>query len=335
MALKTSRRNRAAASSGADSGAGTPARPAAEAGLLRRLAGKRISLLSLIGVVGFLLLALVGPLLAPYDPAALGKTSLAPPSAEHWMGTDEVGRDLFSRFLYGSRVSILVGCLAVAAALVLGALLGMVAGYRSGSTADGAIMRLMDVVLAFPLLVLVPVVTGVIGSRDISIGPLEVGAEVQVALAIGVALVPTFARIARASVLAEVREDYVLAVRSFGGRRRDILFRNIMPNILAPLVVQTAFALAMAITVEAAVSFLGLGIQPPGASWGTMLADARTSIPLGAWWLAVFPSAAIALFILACNLLGDQLRDELDPRTKSTGSSRRTERAESGSSNDG
>lgn len=291
---------------------------APEASLLRRLASRKISLVSLIGVGFFLLLALVGPFFAPYDYAALGDDPLAAPSADHWMGTDSVGRDVFARFLHGSRVSILVGFLAVLFALVVGSLLGMLAGMKSGKWRDSVIMRLMDVILAFPLLVLVPVITGIIGQRELSLGPVPIGPEVLVAVAIGVVLVPVFARIARASVLAEMREDYVTAVRSFGGRGSDILFRNLLPNISAPLVVQAAFALAMAVSVEAAVSFLGLGVQPPGASWGTLLADARQYVTLGAWWLVVFPSIAIALFVLVFNLLGDQLRDELDPRAKST-----------------
>lgn len=297
-----------------------------EVGLLRRLASRRLSLLSLIGVVFFLLLALVGPFFAPYGLGELGDDALAAPSADHWMGTDSVGRDVFSRFLYGSRISILVGFVAVLVALVLGTLLGMLAGMRSGKARDTVIMRLMDVILAFPLLVLVPVITGVIGQRDLSIGPIPIGPEALVAAAIGIVLIPVFARIARASVLSEMREDYVLAVRSFGGRGRDILVRNLLPNIAAPLVVQAAFGLAMAVTVESAVSFLGLGVQPPGASWGTMLADARQYVTLGAWWLVVFPSVAIALFVLVFNLLGDQLRDELDPRARTTGGGGRRRR---------
>lgn len=299
-----------------------------EQSLLRRLASRRLSLLSLVGVTLFILLALVGPFFAPYGLAELGDEAMSPPSSEHLMGTDSVGRDVFSRFLHGSRISILVGFVAVLGAMVLGTLLGMLAGTRSGRMRDSVIMRLMDVILAFPLLVLVPVITGVIGQHDISVFGVAIGPEALVAAAIGFVLTPVFARIARASVLAEMREDYILAVRSFGGRGRDILFRNLLPNIAAPLVVQAAFGLAMAVTVESAVSFLGLGIQPPGASWGTMLADARQYITLGAWWLVVFPSVAIALFVLVFNLLGDQLRDELDPRAKTTTRSRRRRRKE-------
>ena len=317
-----------------DATGGKPAAPRGgshEARLLSRLASRPGSLFSLIGAGIFLLLALLGPFLAPYDPAGLVGPSLAAPSGDHWMGTDSLGRDVFSRFLHGSQISIVIGFGAVACALALGTALGMVAGMRAGSAADGAIMRLMDVVLSFPLLVLVPVVIGIIGEYDLTLGPLEFTNEILVAVAIGVVLIPVFARIARASVLAEMREDYILAVRSFGGRTRDILARNLLPNIAAPLVVQAAFALAMAVTVEAAVSFLGFGVRPPGASWGTLLNDASEQLALGGWWLVVFPSIAIALFVLVFNLLGDQLRDELDPRAKT---SKRRTRAGSGGSDD-
>ncbi|MCS7002216.1 MAG: ABC transporter permease, partial [Dehalococcoidia bacterium] len=175
----------------------------------------------------------------------------------------------------------------------------------------------MDVILAFPLLVLVAVLAGVLGTQQIQIGPFTIGNIVIVAFAIGVVLIPVFARVARASVLAEAREDYILAARSFGASTTDLLFGNLLPNIQAPLIVQAAFSIAIAIAVEAAISFLGLGVQPPDASWGTMLADARRFLLLGAWWLVLFPAAAIAIAVLSFNLLGDALRDALDPRARS------------------
>ncbi|MCA1647371.1 MAG: ABC transporter permease [Chloroflexi bacterium] len=226
-------------------------------------------------VFGFLVFGLIiavaafGPMAAPYDPAALSPERLKPPSPIHVMGTENLGRDVFSRLLYGTRVSILVSVGAVLFGLVVGSLLGMLAGLRSGSAWDA------------------------LGS---------------------VVFVPVFARVARASVLAEMREDYVLAARSFGAGSRDLLFGNLLPNIQAPLIVQAAFSLAIAIGLEAAVSFLGLGVQPPDSSWGTMLADARKYVILGAWWLVAFPSATVALAVLSANLLGDALRDALDPR---------------------
>ncbi|GGM45806.1 ABC transporter permease [Dactylosporangium sucinum] len=289
---------------------------ARESSFLRRLLRKKLGLVGVCGVAFFVLLALVGPWLAPYDPAATSVDALSPPDWSHLMGTDAFGRDTFSRFLYGSRVSLFVGIASVAIGLCLGTLVGMLAGWAAGRPWDGLLMRLMDVVLAFPLLVLVPVITGIVGARGLRIGPIDLGPVALVAVAIGIVLIPLFARIARASVLAEVREDYVVAARSFGARRRDILLVNLLPNISAPLIVQAAFSFAISITVEAAVSYLGLGVQPPESSWGTMLADGRQYIILGAWWLVTFPSLGIALAVLTSNLLGDVLRDEMDPRAR-------------------
>lgn len=283
------------------------------------MARNRLSLFGMAGVTLILFLAIFGPFLAPYDPTELSPARLRPPSPAHLMGTENFGRDVFSRFLYGSRISVFVGIGSVAMALVVGALLGMIAGLNSGSLLDTIIMRAMDVILAFPLIVLVSVLSGVLGTRTLEIGPITVNNIVIVAFAIGVVLMPIFARVARASVLAEVREDYILAARSFGARTRDLLFGNLLPNIQAPLIVQAAFALAVAIAVEAAVSFLGLGVQPPESSWGTMLSDARRYLLLGAWWLVLFPSLAIALSVLSFNLVGDALRDALDPRGRSSG----------------
>jgi peptide/nickel transport system permease protein len=275
--------------------------------------------LTVFGLVAFGLLIAVaafGPMLAPYDPAALSVERLKPPSAMHVMGTENLGRDVLSRLLNGTRVSMLVSVGAVLFALVVGSLLGMLAGLRSGSVWDALTMRAMDVVLAFPLLVLVPVLAGVLGSRSVQLGPFGINSIGIVGLALGVVFVPVFARVARGSVLAEMREDYVLAARSFGAGTRDLLFGNLLRNIQAPLIVQAAFSLAIAIALEAAVSFLGLGVQPPDSSWGTMLADARKYVILGAWWLVVFPSAAVGLAVLSANLLGDALRDALDPRDR-------------------
>jgi peptide/nickel transport system permease protein len=209
---------------------------------------------------------------------------------------------------------------AIVFGLVLGTLLGMLAGLRGGSVSDTLIMRGMDVLLAFPLLVLVPVLAGILQTRTLQIGPIQLSNIAVVGLAIGFVYIPVFARVARGSVLAEVREDYILAARSFGVRTRGLLFGNLLPNILSPLIVQAAFSLAQAIVIEAAVSFLGLGVQPPDASWGNMLADARRYVVLGSWWLVVFPSLAIAIAVLSFNLLGDALRDALDPRSASSAS---------------
>jgi peptide/nickel transport system permease protein len=281
-----------------------------------QLVRQPLSLFGVAGVALLLVIALLGPVLAPYDPAALSPARLQPPSPQHWMGTENFGRDVLSRFLYGTRVSMFVGLGAVALGLTVGTLLGMLAGLRAGSPWDTLIMRGLDVVIAFPLLVLVPVLAGILQTRTLQLGPLGLNSIAVVGLAIGLVSTPVFARVARASVLAEVREDYIMAARSFGAGTRDLLFGNLLPNIQAPLIVQAAFSLAIAIAAESAVSFLGLGVQPPDASWGNMLADARRFIINGAWWLVVFPAAGIALTVLSFNLLGDALRDALDPRVE-------------------
>ncbi|HLZ31386.1 MAG TPA: ABC transporter permease [Chloroflexota bacterium] len=281
-----------------------------------RLARQPVSMFGMAGVLLLVSIALLGPLVAPYDPAALSPERLRPPSTAHLMGTENFGRDVFSRFLFGTRVSMFVGLGAVALGLTAGTLLGMTAGLRAGRVWDTLIMRGMDVVLAFPLLVLVPVLAGILQTKTIQIGPLGLNSIALVGLAIGVVSTPVFARVARASVLAEVREDYIMAARSFGAGTGDLLFGNLWPNIQAPLIVQAAFSLAIAIAAEAAVSFLGLGVQPPDSSWGNMLADARRFVISGAWWLVVCPAAGIALAVLSFNLLGDALRDALDPRVE-------------------
>jgi peptide/nickel transport system permease protein len=276
----------------------------------------RLSALGLCGVVVLLLIAAFGPFLAPHDPAAPSAARLQPPTLQHLMGTDNLGRDVFSRFVFGTRVSLFVGLGAVVLGLVVGTLLGMVAGLRAGGAWDTVTMRGMDVVLAFPLLVLVPVLAGVLQTRTLQLGPVSLNSIAVVGVAIGLVSAPVFARVARASVLAEVREDYILAARSFGAGGLDLLLGNLLPNIQAPLIVQAAFSLAIAIAAEAAVSFLGLGVQPPDSSWGTMLADARRYVIAGAWWLVLFPSLGIAVAVLSFNLVGDALRDALDPRAE-------------------
>lgn len=276
----------------------------------------RLSVFGMCGVVLLLAIAIIGPFVAPYDPATPSAARLQAPSMQHLMGTENLGRDVFSRFLYGTRVSLFVGLGAVALGMIAGTLLGMVAGLRAGGVVDTLTMRAMDVVLAFPLLVLVPVLAGILQTRSMQLGPIALNSIAVVGVSIGLVSIPVFARVARAGVLAEVREDYIMAARSFGAGTGDLLFGNVLPNVQAPLIVQAAFSLAIAIAAEAAVSFLGLGVQPPDSSWGNMLADARRFVIAGAWWLVVFPSAGIALAVLSFNLLGDALRDALDPRAE-------------------
>ena len=265
---------------------------------------------SLAVVVVLLLGALVGVYLAPYPADAMVGGSLEPPSGRHWMGTDQFGRDVFSRFLGGTRVSIVIAILSVAIAGLLGATLGLYAALWDGRIRGGVIMRAMDVILAFPLLILVPVVTALVSTRFGSGNKI-----LLISFLIGIVFTPLFARVARASVLAELRETYVETARAYGTPQRAVLWRHVVPNIVAPLLVQAAFTVAIAVEVEAAVSFLGLGVQPPDASWGTILHDARRFIALGAWWLAAFPCLGIAITALSFNVLADITRDVLDPRS--------------------
>lgn len=286
--------------------------------LLGRLLGQWPSAIGLLGILSIILLAILGPFFSPYDPSAIGFASLEPPSIEHLMGTDRAGRDVFARFLSGSRVSLQVASVAVATGFVIGTAVGIIAGRLAGTVWETVLMRSMDVIIAFPFLILVPVVTGVFATRGYSVAGVTFGPISLVSAAIGFVMIPVFARIARSGVLGEMKEDYVLAATASGASGGRLMVRHVLPNILPPLVVQAAFGIATAIAVEAAVSFLGLGIQPPDASWGTLLNDGRPYITLGVWWLTAFPAFAIAFTVLSINLVGDQLREELDPRSQSS-----------------
>ena len=247
-------------------------------------------------------MAVAAPGIAPFAPDLPDFVNiLSPPSASHWLGTDELGRDVLSRIIFGAQTSLFVGILSVAAAAVAGTLLGLVAGYYSG-VRDALIMRVMDVVFAFPSILLALAITAVLGP---SLG--------NAVLAIAVVNLPVFARIARAQTLVVRQLEFTEAKRALGFGDGDILLRTILPNILAPIIVQGSLLFAAAIITESYLSFLGLGAQPPTATWGNMLRNAIGFMEL-APWLAVFPGAAIFLTVLGCNLLGDGLRDRFDPR---------------------
>jgi peptide/nickel transport system permease protein len=256
---------------------------------------------------GFVLLtvlvALLAPRLAPYDPNQLLGMPLLPPSAHHLLGTDDFGRDELSRLIFGARVSLSVSALSIALAAVLGIPLGLFAGYYRGAV-ETVIMRAADVVLSFPTIVLAIAVVGILGPsfRDL-------------VLVIGVVYAPPFIRVVYGSTLREREEEYVQAAQALGARDAYIIFRVILPNVLAPVLVQGSLGLGLAVLIEAGLSFLGLGTQPPTASWGAMVSVARnflTRQPL----LLIWPSIAVSLLVLAFNTLGDGLRDVLDPRMK-------------------
>ena len=259
--------------------------------------------LGMIGVALLVLLALFAPLLAPYSPEDMVAMPQAAPSAEHWFGTDNYGRDIFSRILYGARVSLEVGIIAVGIGAVMGYILGLIAGYFEGAV-DRVIMCVMDILFAFPSILLAIFITAVLG-RGL----------VNTMIAIGIVNIPVFARTVRASVISAKGLEYVSNARSVGVKTGAILVRHISPNVVAPFTVQATLALSGAILTEASMSFLGLGIQPPDSSWGSMLSEARQYMEYSPW-MALFPILFICVTILLFNILGDSLRDVLDPKLK-------------------
>lgn len=242
--------------------------------------------------------------IAPYEINDVDvPNALRPPSGSHWFGTDELGRDVFSRVLLATQASMRVAVVSVAFAAVVGVTVGLVSGYRGGWL-DTVFMRVVDVMFAFPVLLLALAVVAILGP----------GVTTTI-LAIGIVYTPIFARVSRASTMSVRVEPFVSVSRSMGTGHLYILGRHILPNIAGPLVVQTSLSLAFAILSEAALSFLGLGIQPPQPSLGRMIFDSQGFVTM-AWWMAVFPGAAIFVTVLAFNLLGDGLRDVLDPRQR-------------------
>lgn len=280
------------------------------------------SVVAAVGVAVLLLLALLGDFVAPYDPNVGGQAKgLLAPDGSHVFGTDQSGRDVLSRVLSGARISMTVSIGSVLIGVVLGGLLGMIAGLRSGRWLGELIMRVMDAILSFPVLVLAAVLSGIAAGRTLHIGPLPLGATAVVTLVIGFVQIPVFARIARSSVIAEMQEEYIVAARTSGARSWALLVRHLLPNVQGPLVVQAAFSAGVAIILESSLSYLGLGIQPPQASWGNILSDGQSSLLLGAWWLIVFPTLFVIFATLSFNFLGDSLRDALDPRHQSSAAS--------------
>src|SRR5690606_9225696 len=226
-----------------------------------------------------------------------------PPSMQHLMGTDEIGRDILSRIIYGSRISLRVGLISVGIAAVGGVVLGLIAGYFGGAV-DTVIMRVMDVLLAFPGILLSIAIVAILGP----------GIN-NVMIAVGIEAIPVYVRTVRGSTLTTREEDFVLAARASGASASRIIFRHILPNILAPVIVLGTLGVGIAILTAAGLSFIGLGAQPPQAEWGTMLATARVYLQ-STPWLAIFPGATIMIVVLALNLLGDGLREALDPRMR-------------------
>ncbi len=271
---------------------------------LRRLLRHRLAMFGSLVLLIVAVMGIFGPAITPYDPNAMNfSLRFANPSLEHWMGTDDFGRDIFSRIIIGARVSLQVGFIAVSVATLIGTTLGLIAGYSNRIT-DELIMRAMDILLAFPAILLAIAIMAALG-RGIG----------SAMIAIGLVYIPIFARIARAAVLGIRNEEFIIAAKAMGAGDIRILSAHVLPNVLSPIIVEITLSLAFAILAEAALSFFGLGTQPPDPSWGRMLSEGRAFFRQSGW-MGVFPGLAILFTVLGFNFLGDGLRDALDPKLR-------------------
>lgn len=275
------------------------------------LLSNKLAAAGLVVLILLVIAGIFGKSLAPYG---LNEQSipdrLQGPTFSHWFGTDDLGRDVFSRVLIGSRVSLQVGAVAVGISMTLGTIIGLIAGYRGGWV-DSLLMRIMDILFSFPYVLLALALLAVLGAG-----------LTNAMIAIGIVFTPIFARVVRGSVLSVREEVYIRAVRSLGASDLRIVFRHVLPNVAAPIIVQASLSFAFAILVEAALSFLGIGVQRPNPAWGLMLGDARDFLSSGMWWMSVFPGVAIFVTVMSFNVVGDGLRDALDPKQRSVIESR-------------
>lgn len=272
----------------------------------QRLKRNKLAMLGLAILLVLIFCAIFADQIADYDTKVIAQdigNRFQKPSAEHWFGTDEYGRDIFARIIHGSRISLVVGIISVSVSLIIGGFLGAVAGYYGGIV-DNIIMRIMDIFLAIPSILLAMTIVAAFGTE-----------LVYVMLAIGVSGVPNFARIVRAAVMGIKDQEFIEASRAIGASNITIIFREIIPNCLAPIIVQATLSVASAILSTSSLSFIGLGVQPPQPEWGAMLASGRDFLR-DAVHVTIFPGLAIIVTILSLNLLGDGLRDALDPRLK-------------------
>ena len=286
----------------------TARRPSERGGVrdfFARLLRARLAGVGLLLIALFALSALLAPWLAPYSPTKQRVTNaLKPPSAEYLLGTDELGRDILTRVMYGGQASLQVGIIAVGIAMFVGVTLGLIAGYWSNSLLEQVIMRAMDALLAFPTLVLALALVAALGPS------LQ-----NAIIAVGIVGIPSYARLTQGQVLSVREREYVVAARTVGAPDVRIILRHILPNVTAPLIVQSSLGVAFAILAEAGLSFLGLGVQPPTPSWGSMLNAGRGYLDIDPW-LVIGPGMAIFLAVLGFNFLGDGIRDVLDPQLR-------------------
>lgn len=278
--------------------------PKGRRNLFLRLLGSKVAVAGLITLTLLALVALAAPAISPFEPNKTEpRNALLPPSMDHWFGTDQYGRDILTRVFYGTRISLLVGFISVSIAVVIGTLMGLVSGYY-GRWVDTVVMRFVDIMLAFPGILLALALVSILGPS-----------LTNLMIAVGISSVPSYARLVRGSVLAARENVYVEAARVVGCSDILIMRRHVLPNVVAPIIVLATLGVAAAILWAAALSFLGLGSQPPTPEWGRMLAEGRNYLR-EQWWIATFPGVAIMLTVLAMNLLGDGLRDVLDPRQR-------------------
>lgn len=270
----------------------------------RKFRQNRGALFGALVLLSWIILAVGAPWIAPNDPLEISLVGRVPPSLEHPFGTDRLGRDIFSRVLYGARISLLIGVISVAIGLLSGSVLGLIAGYYGGWL-ESVIMRFVDALLAFPGILLALVVIAALGPS-----------LVNVMIAVGISSIPEYARLARGSVLTVKERPFVEAARAFGAFNGRIMFKHILPSIRAPLIVLSTLQVGTAILVGSGLSFLGMGAQPPTPEWGLMTAAGRDFLDR-AWWISTFPGLAILSTVMAINLMGDGLREALDPQVSS------------------
>lgn len=274
---------------------------------MRRLLRKPTFVIGSVVCLMFVLMAVFSPLIAPYDPAAISTgPALAPPSGSHLMGTDDFGRDVFSRVVFGSRLSLSVGVGSVIISTLAGAAIGVLAGFNRGRWIDSILMRVMDVLLAFPGLLLALTVAAVMGPGIVS-----------VILAVGVRGIPNIARVVRSTAISVSEQDYIMAARSNGCTNFRIMKSYVLPNSMGEIIVMSTLYLAISVLIAASLSFLGVGVPPPSPEWGGMTSAGRGVLAV-AWWVSTFPGLMIVLFVLAVNLMGDALRDALDRTLRHT-----------------